>query len=72
MKGELQSVVFMRDKYTSDLARQWLKDHNINRMKNVHKTNTYLRYRITDPTQYGEYMTKIIDEGAIHLIIGFK
>ena len=42
----IQAVLFGISDWSTNDARKWLKNHNINPIKNVHKTTNFLRYRI--------------------------
>ena len=72
---ELHSVVFKTDapnRWTAKLARKWLKDHGIVRLKTLDKTKNSLRYRIIDPECFETFSTKVVqgDMGTINLVIG--
>ena len=72
---ELHSVVFKTDapnRWTAKLARKWLKDHGIVRLKTLDKTKNSLRYRIVDPECFVSFTTKVVegDMGTINLVIG--
>jgi hypothetical protein len=69
MKGEVQSVLFPHDTYTATQARAWLKLNNIRPMKKVHRTMTFLRYRIRPPERYRSFRTI---GREIRIIIGYK
>ena len=45
----IQAVLFGISDWSTNDARKWLKNHNITPIKNVHKTDHYLRYRIKTP-----------------------
>ena len=44
-----QAVLFGISDWSTNDASKWLKNHNITPIKNVHKTDYYLRYRIKTP-----------------------
>ena len=67
----LQSLLFARDKYTPKEAIEYLKEHDIEPIKKVHKTEHYLRYRITSPKDYKRYRTSAFSNN-IKAIIGYK
>ena len=67
--SEIQSILFHTSIYNAVLARKWMKVHSFYPIKRVDKTNTYLRYRITDPSKYSKFRTKQIVNG-INVIIG--
>ena len=45
----LQASLFDINDWSTDEARKFLKIHNITPIKKVHKTKTFLRYRILQP-----------------------
>ena len=45
----IQAVLFGISDWTTSEARKWLKNNNITPIKNVHKTDHYLRYKIKTP-----------------------
>jgi hypothetical protein len=69
--SEVQAVLFPKSKYNADQARRWLSKNGFKRMKRVDKSLNYLRYRITDPSQYSEYITKDAGDSGIKLVIGY-
>ncbi len=74
--SELHSVVFKTDppnRWTTETSRQWLKDHDIKRLKSVDKTKNSLRYRIVDPACFKSFSTQVVksDMGTINLVIGW-
>ena len=56
-KSEVQSVVFDKDKWTTEEAKQWLKDNNFSGTGVDEKENT-LRFRQHDPDQYDRIRMK--------------
>lgn len=48
----LQAVLFDRKLWTTQMAREWLRDHQIVPIKRVHVTEENLRYRIHEPEIY--------------------
>ncbi len=74
--SELHSVVFKTDppnRWTTETSRQWLKDHDIERLKTVDKTKNSLRYRIVDPKCFKSFSTTVVksEMGTINLVIGW-
>lgn len=55
--SSIQSIIFKKDKYTTDEARKWLKKHKHIPIKRVDKTKEYLRYRIAEPDPKKEKRT---------------
>lgn len=66
----IQAVLFDTDNYTSSKARKWLKDHNFEPIKRVHKTENYLRYRIVEPNDKDIYRIKRINKYLKFIIAG--
>ena len=54
----LQACLFDINDWSTDEARKFLKIHNITPSKKVHKTKTFLRYRILQPN-YNKYIYRI-------------
>ena len=65
----VQAVLFDNEIYTTNQARQWLKSHNYEPLKRVHKTDKYLRYRIQIPQAKSKYVVKSLNNGDIKLIL---
>ena len=58
-----QAVLFDKDYYTKRSADQWLKRHNLNRIKALHETLNYYRARLIQPNEnvYNYRIKKIKD-----------
>ena len=69
--SEIQAILFPKDRFTPAQARAWLREHHNIPIKRAHQTKNYIRYRLTDPTKYSRYSTKITREG-VELIIGYR
>jgi hypothetical protein len=54
--SEVQSVLFDKDKWTVEDAKQWLKDHDFKGLE-VDQTENTLRFRQHDPGQYERMRT---------------
>lgn len=67
----IHTIAFDKDKWTTDTARKWLKDHNYTPIKRVHKTENWLRYRIRDPAMFKSFITKKENNG-INIIFGIE
>lgn len=68
----IQAVLFNNDKWTSNNAREWLKQNNLNPIERVQKAEKYHRYRITTPNQ-NKYEYRILRTNKnVDFIIGFK
>ena len=65
----IQAVLFQNSKWTPDLAREWLRTHNLHPIKHVHRTQHFMRYRICQPNVNAEYMSKKIYPGIILVIM---
>lgn len=50
-KTQIQSILFDKDKWTVDRAKEWLKDHGYKYGK-VDTTDKYHRFRQLDPKQF--------------------
>ena len=66
----VQSVLFNKDKYTPQEAKEWLKQHKFKHSK-VDKRGKNLRFRQADPDIYTKFRTKKSDDG-ISFVIGYK
>ena len=55
----LQAVLFDRFKWSTEDAKQWLKEHSFLPIKKVHITDKFKRFRIAEP-DYKKYKYKII------------
>lgn len=67
----VQAILFDINKFDTDKARKWLRDHGYRPIKRVHKTARFLRYRIRKPKKNGSYITKHITP-HIRLIIEMR
>ena len=54
----VQAVLFGINDWTCDEARKWLYIHNYIPIKTVHKTSSFLRYRLIEPN-YSKYKYRI-------------
>ena len=50
----LRACLFVINDWSTDEARKFLKIHNITPIKILHKTKSFLRYRILQPN-YNKY-----------------
>jgi hypothetical protein len=66
----VQSVRFPKNKFSIEECKQWLKDHHFKHGK-VDKHGNFYKFRQTDPSEFTNYVTKVLNNG-IELIIGFK
>jgi hypothetical protein len=67
-KEEVQSIIFDKDKFSLNKAKDWLKNHNY-KTDVDEKENTY-RFRQNEPN-YKSYSTKEITSG-IKMIFGYN
>jgi len=68
--GEIQSIVFNKDKWTKQKAIKWLKKHGHEGLECDEKENT-LRFRQIEPNKNYNYITKSLPN-EIELIIAYK
>ena len=66
----VQAIIFRRDIWTEETAKQWLEEHKYKPIKKVHITTNYLRYRLLSPTRFESYFSITLDNGII-LIMGY-
>ena len=50
-----QAVLFLINDWETNDCRKWLNNHGYIPLKRVHKTDTFLRYRIIQPN-YNKYI----------------
>jgi len=48
----IQAIIFNKNYYTKRQCNQWLKRHNIVKLKPIHETLNYYRCRIQEPNKY--------------------
>lgn len=68
--SNIHSVVFDKNFWTAEQARKWLSQKNLTPIKRVHKTINTIRYRIVDPKEFKNFITKKLPN-HINLVIGF-
>ena len=51
---QIQAVLFDKEEFDPASARHYLKISKIPRLKRVHETNEYYRYRIREPSDFDE------------------
>jgi len=71
--SDIHTVAFMTNEvsWTPELARKWLKLHNLKPIKKMRKELHQLRYRIRDPALFKSFITKKIKKDGINLVIGY-
>ena len=67
---QTQAIIFDNSIYNIFTARNWLRKHKYKPIKNVDKTLHYLRYRLIEPDEFKNYVTRDLGNG-IQLILGF-
>jgi len=70
--SRVQSVLFNRKSWNTDMARVWLKQNDFKRLKKVDITRNFLRYRILDPRQFRTFRIKKLPNVDIEFVLGFK
>jgi hypothetical protein len=70
MASDVQSVIFDKDKWTIETAKEWLANHDFKSNKVDEKEDTY-RFRQQDPSGFKRFRT-ISGGDGINLIVGFK
>ena len=68
--SSIQAVIFDKHIFSTAKARAWLRANRIARLKPVHTTKNYHRYRIQEPDLFTHFVNKKVAPG-IKLIIGF-
>jgi hypothetical protein len=53
-KLEIQAVIFDKEAFDPHMARHYMAISKIPRLKRVHETNQYFRYRVRDPNEFNE------------------
>lgn len=64
----VQAILFPIKKFTTKEAREYLLSHNHKRIKRVHKTKNFLRYRLVEPKKKDKYISKKMKNGIIYVI----
>lgn len=67
-QGQVQAVLFDRERFTRTKAKNWLRSHSIKAIKPVHETAHLLRYRVLEPSRFGRMRTKKIADGVAFVI----
>ena len=69
---QIQAILFNNTIFDTKKARKWLKTHNFQPIKKVHKTENYLRYRIIYPNKNYDYITKQLNNRIILVLMKQK
>ena len=64
----IQAILFPIKKFNTHQARRYLKNKNYKRIKKVHITKNYLRYRLEEPKKKDKYISKKMKNGIIYVI----
>ena len=67
-KTALQAIVFSQQYFDVKSAKKWLKQHQLQPIKKVHKTKKSLRYRLADPDDFKGFITKKTSKGITFVI----
>jgi hypothetical protein len=59
----IQAVLFDKKYYTPEMARHYLKINKIKRLKKVHETDQFYRYRIREPEDFIEETFRTVPIG---------
>lgn len=71
MSDRIQSVLFDKKRFSPERAKQWLSNHKLHPIKDMHETKDKYRFRIKEPDEDNfYYRTKKIDHG-IEIIVMF-
>lgn len=68
-KTDIQAVTFNKKHWTTKLANEYIRKHKWKPIKRVHRTKSYLRYRLIDPKIFRSFITLKL-KNHINLIIG--
>ena len=72
MVSKIQSVMFNRKVWNTEMARKWLEKNKKKPIKKVDKTKNWLRYRLKSPGQFKRFRIKNIEKFSIKLVLGFR
>lgn len=67
MVGKIQSIYFLKDKFTQSQAKKWLVNHHMK--TDIDITKTQFRYRQRNPKIFTRFIT--IKRGGIYFVIGY-
>lgn len=68
---QIQSIIFDREKWTLDEAKDWILDNEFDIIKMPHLTDRFIRFRQKEPNyKKYNYITKKLKDG-IEFIIGY-
>jgi hypothetical protein len=72
MKGNIQSIIFHKEKWTLENSKKWLsrRKRRFNNISDVDETETSYRYRQALPTEFSKYRT-IKKKSGISFVLGY-
>lgn len=65
----VHSIIFRKDKWTIQDSHRWLYQHGYRPIKNVDVTQNFYRWRIRDPNEFRQFVTKKVGKG-IEIVFG--
>lgn len=65
----VHSIIFKKNKWTIPSSQDWVYFHGYKPIKNVDITKNFYRWRIRDPSQFKQFVTKKIGNG-IEIVFG--
>jgi hypothetical protein len=65
---KVQAVLFDARTWSTTQAREWLDKHGYERIKRVHHTEKYLRYRIIQTVPGTKYRIKHLGKGVSFIL----
>ena len=54
----IQAILFKKKYWTAKRARKFLKENGFEPIKRVHETKNYYRYRLVEPDDESNYITR--------------
>ncbi len=67
----IQALLFDGSIWKAPGARRWMKDHDYKPIKRVHKTENYLRYRLSEPDSSKTYRTIDFGDSGIKAVMEY-
>lgn len=69
--SNIQALLFDKHYYNINDVNDYLKNHNLKKLKPYHITDNYIRVRLIDPNKFTHYFTLEKKKG-IKMIIGIS
>lgn len=66
----IQQIMFMKHKYSTNEAREWLRLNGYNRIKRVKKTKMLLKYVLQEPRLFKNFNTKVDNNNGMIFVYG--